>query len=570
MKKFNSLILITLLLIIGSFGFAVSPLQQYVCVVSGNLAESTESFLKDYSDVLESKGYSKYAEQIDSYLEGSFGSGFVYYANGKPYVITNRHVVSNAETVNIKFENEDGSTSEYNELKIVAIDEDIDVALIELPSAFKKPGLILSDANLYDGDDIWSAGFPGLGGQPMWQLGKGVVTNSSARIKELISPDISTIIQHSANIDGGNSGGPLLVKDSNYKAGYRVVGINTWKAAYRESTNFAIPATVVKKFADKASVNSNNGVSIDTRIKNFVKDLADEDLLFAALGKYVSNEMISKSGGDAFINVLNKAPSTIRALIIALFDYDPIEALRYSITYEVWKEFQGKDGFLKTEASEITDSVNGKTVTLTPEGEKGIDVLWSSEQGNWRILEVSTIQKSSSTKKASSLKTSSSSTDSSSFGFNETNLIKFTGGLLMTPGDDRIGSSFEFRILLNNFALGLFVQNTKTNLIHENKLHKDEPMTSVGPTACLQFPIRMGRFMITPYGEIRLGFANFGKETTCFFTAIGCGVGFSFSINDMISPIIEVKYLNSRYDNSEKNQINSLGITAGVKLLPRS
>lgn len=83
-------------------------------------------------------------------------------------VVTNRHVVQNALTANVSFENEDGT-------------------------------------------EVWSAGFPGLGGKPMWQLGKGTITNASAKIKELIAPNISTIIQHSAEVDAGNSGGPLLL-----------------------------------------------------------------------------------------------------------------------------------------------------------------------------------------------------------------------------------------------------------------------------------------------------------------------------------------------------------------------
>ena len=55
--------------------------------------------------------------------------GFVLYAsNNKPYVVTNRHVVKEAETVDVEFENEDGSNSSYKELKIIAADKDIDIA----------------------------------------------------------------------------------------------------------------------------------------------------------------------------------------------------------------------------------------------------------------------------------------------------------------------------------------------------------------------------------------------------------------------------------------------------------
>ena len=84
----------------------------------------------------------------------------------------------------------------------------------------------------------------------MWQFAKGVVTNSSAKINDLLDSNISSLIQHSAQIDSGNSGGPLLIKSSN-KIGYSVVGINTWKAFYRDSTNFAIPSSVIKSMIER-------------------------------------------------------------------------------------------------------------------------------------------------------------------------------------------------------------------------------------------------------------------------------------------------------------------------------
>jgi len=126
---------------------------------------------------------------------------------------------------------------------------------------------------------VWSAGFPGLGSDPMWQLGKGTVTNARAKIKELLSPDISTLIQHSAQVDAGNSGGPLLTADSKSEAGYSVIGINTWKATYRESTNFSIPASIIKSFVQR-NIAGEKKQNIDERVKQFVKSTADKNELF--------------------------------------------------------------------------------------------------------------------------------------------------------------------------------------------------------------------------------------------------------------------------------------------------
>ena len=93
-----------------------APLRNYVCIVRSNLPKDTVTFLEEYRDRLSNRGYASYAKDIDAYLKGSFGSGFVLYAsNGKPYVVTNRHVVKEAETVDVEFENEDGSNSNYKE-----------------------------------------------------------------------------------------------------------------------------------------------------------------------------------------------------------------------------------------------------------------------------------------------------------------------------------------------------------------------------------------------------------------------------------------------------------------------
>ena len=42
-----------------------------------------------------------------------------------------------------------------------------------------------------------------------------------------MNPDISSLIQHSAEVDRGNSGGPLLIPSKTTETGYLVIGINT-------------------------------------------------------------------------------------------------------------------------------------------------------------------------------------------------------------------------------------------------------------------------------------------------------------------------------------------------------
>ena len=578
-----------LLVLLATRVFA-APLRNYVCIVRGNLAKDTVSFLEEIKDDLNDRGYSRYAKEIEAYLKGSFGSGFVFYASDKkPYVITNRHVVDRAETANVQFENEDGSTSEYKELKIVAIDEDIDVAFLALPETYTRQGLTFRESAVSDGEEVWSAGFPGLAGEPMWQLGKGSVTNARAKIKELLDPDISTIIQHSAQIDGGNSGGPLLTT-ANTESGYRVVGINTWKAFTRESTNFSIPSKVVSSFVEETVKNTRKKISIDERVKQFVKATANKDELFTALGKYVSNEMISKVGKDSFTTVLAIAPSEARNAVAGIFSYDPIEGLRYAVAYQIWKEFQDGEETLKTEASSAEDSTNGMKISLTIDTkDEPIETLWIEEQGNWRLVEFSTLkqsEKKSSQKQKSSKKSSGVKIDGVEV--YDQYKMHISMGLLYPFESKKPGFDFSLLGSWHYVAFGAFVQMQKANILvrsesgwgdtYENRLTS---MTTVGPNLRVQVPISFNRFTLMPYGDLRLGLSNIwtmmkDEKSSRLYIGAGGGLAFSFNVNETVAPFVSVGYMHSIYrallsskSSAKAEHTNAIVVSVGVKLLER-
>ena len=91
---------------------------------------------------------------------------------------------------------------------------------------------------------IAAAGFPELANKPSWQLTRGSISN--ARVDVDSHERASRIIQHTASIDPGSSGGPLLLKNAEGK--YEILGINTWKAFYREGVGLAIGKEDVQAF----------------------------------------------------------------------------------------------------------------------------------------------------------------------------------------------------------------------------------------------------------------------------------------------------------------------------------
>lgn len=380
------------LLILGSIvGFSsflsAASLRDYVCIVRVNYSEGNKQFLQKLRNK-QSTTSKQFSNYINSFLENPpFGSGFIYVgSNGKKYIITNRHVVEDADTVTIQFEKSDGTYEEYKDLKILGVDEKIDIAVIELPSNFSRVGLTFKTSNVDDGAQVWTAGFPGLGNKPSWQFGNGVVTNSIARIDELVDSNITTIIQHSAQVDSGNSGGPLLVSDSKAKSGYSVVGINTWKAFSRENTNFAIPASIVKKTVD--SIISSKGVpsSIDNKIKLFTEAINDTETTFEYFSKYVSNSMVASFRSIEFTNIYQEASSSARDTILSCFVYNPIQGVKYSISYYMYKRFRKYSKIVDFTVESIEDFEKGKKVVFSiGENEKVIS-YWIIEQGIWKVF----------------------------------------------------------------------------------------------------------------------------------------------------------------------------------------
>ncbi len=173
----------------------------------------------------------------------SQGSGFVFRVDSgmfssKTYIMTNNHVVKNADKIQVKFQN----GMEY-EAKVTGADPKSDVAVIEV-KADTVPALALGDSNKLEvGEWVIAIGNPfGLS----HTLTVGVV---SAKGRTSIGiNDYEDFIQTDAAINPGNSGGPLVNLDG------AVIGMNT--AIFSRSggymgIGFAIPINLAKSIAQQ-------------------------------------------------------------------------------------------------------------------------------------------------------------------------------------------------------------------------------------------------------------------------------------------------------------------------------
>ena len=169
-------------------------------------------------------------------VTGGIGSGFVF--DKKGHIITNAHVVKNADKVVVTFL--DGRS--YN-AEIIGVDEYTDLAVIKVNAdlALLHPLSIGDSSNLKVGEQIAAIGNPfGLSGS----MTSGIVSQLGRLLPSGSGYSIPDVIQTDAAINPGNSGGPLL----NMRGG--MVGINTAIQSTTGSNTgvgFAIPSQTVAK-----------------------------------------------------------------------------------------------------------------------------------------------------------------------------------------------------------------------------------------------------------------------------------------------------------------------------------
>ena len=162
------------------------------------------------------------------------GSGFVWSDDG--YVVTNFHVIQNAQAAHVMLFD---SSTYQGELVGYNADHDLAVLKIDAPRDRLKAILVGTSSDLQVGQKAFAIGNPfGLD----QTLTTGVISGLGREIESVTKVPIQGVIQTDAAINPGNSGGPLL--DS---AG-RLIGMNT--AIYSPSgayagIGFAVPVDMI-------------------------------------------------------------------------------------------------------------------------------------------------------------------------------------------------------------------------------------------------------------------------------------------------------------------------------------
>ena len=158
------------------------------------------------------------------------GSGVIIAPDG--YILTNDHVVRNMKTLMVRLT--DGTSLSA---ALIGKDPATDLAVIRANSAYLPSSIIGSSHRLRVGQLVIAMGNP-FGFQST--VSTGVVSALGRVLRSTQGRLIENIIQHTAPLNSGNSGGPLV--DSSGK----VVGINTAIIAMAQGIGFSIPANTAK------------------------------------------------------------------------------------------------------------------------------------------------------------------------------------------------------------------------------------------------------------------------------------------------------------------------------------
>jgi S1-C subfamily serine protease len=243
------------------------------------------------------------------------GSGFVISSSGQ--ILTNAHVVDNADTVTVSFQ--DGRILEG---KVLGKDPVTDVAVIQV-QAEDLPTVTLADSDqVRQGQWAIAIGNP-LGLQETVTV--GVISGTERSSVDIGVPDKRVgFIQTDAAINPGNSGGPLLNADGD------VIGINTAIIRGTQGLGFAIPINTAQQIAQQLIATGEvkhpyigiQMVALTPQVKQMInqapnsrmKVTDDEGILVVQVGRGTPAAKAGLRPGDVIQAVNNQPIETVKTI----------------------------------------------------------------------------------------------------------------------------------------------------------------------------------------------------------------------------------------------------------------
>ena len=221
-------------------------------------------------------------------IERGTGSGFILSSDGR--MLTNAHVVSTADTVQVTLK--DGRSFEG---RVIGVDPVTDVAVVKIKAKNLPTVKLGNSKDLIPGQWAIAIGNPlGLDNT----VTVGIISATDRTSAQVGVPDKRvSFIQTDAAINPGNSGGPLLNADG------EVIGINTAIRTDAQGLGFAIPIETAARIA--------NQLFSKGRVEHPFLGIQMIDLTPATKAEITqeTNLNIKKDSGVLIVRVIERSPS---------------------------------------------------------------------------------------------------------------------------------------------------------------------------------------------------------------------------------------------------------------------
>ena len=175
-----------------------------------------------------------FGQQITSEVQGS---GFVYTYEGQMIIITNNHVVEDADSITVTSVDEN-----TYDAKVIGTDVHTDLAVlsVDAPQSEYYPLEIVSSSIVSVGDYVVAIGSPyGLAGTMTTGIVSALDRTITITEDRSGSYDMTGLIQTSAPINSGNSGDPLMTYNG------QVLGITTAIVTNSDGLGFAVSSDTI-------------------------------------------------------------------------------------------------------------------------------------------------------------------------------------------------------------------------------------------------------------------------------------------------------------------------------------
>ena len=259
----------------------------------------------------------------------SEGVGTGVIVDSKGYILTNSHVVSDGQAVDVKVLFNDGSTTQG---KVLWNDAKLDLAVVKVD----KTGLTAADLGDSDkvrvGDIAIAIGNP-LGLEFQKSVTQGIISGLDRTI-QTEKETMTGLMQTDASINPGNSGGPLLNENG------QVIGINSAKVSSAEGIGFSIPINTAKPIIEQVIKSGNfekvtlgiKGIDVTTFEASTGTDLAADEGVYIA--EVVDNTPAQRAGiqaGDVIVKVGEDNTPTMTDLNKVLYKYKSGQSTKVTV-----------------------------------------------------------------------------------------------------------------------------------------------------------------------------------------------------------------------------------------------